>query len=91
MQDDVKKFRTGCLLIIAIIVVCIVFYVKNQNDVNKDLKNNGRYTIGITYEKDIVPKGNDYIKYYFYFNGSKLSCGFILALSSNWDWRFYES
>jgi hypothetical protein len=73
MRDDVKKFRTGCLLIVAILIVCIILYIKNQNERNKDLNQYGRYTIGVTHEKEYASKANDYITYYFYYKGIKYS------------------
>lgn len=90
MRNDVKKIRIGCLLIITILIIGVILYVNNQDERNKDLNQYSRYTIGVTHEKEHASKANDYITYYFYYNGIKYSGKNILQIDVKVpDGRYY--
>ena len=71
MREDEKKFRTGCLLLVLIFIIIFITSLINYNRKIDDLNKNGRYTIGVTTEKIIGAKTNDYIKYYYYYKNTK--------------------
>lgn len=67
MTDNKQnKVNTKILVVFAFIVIFLIVYVSFK-DYN-DLKNNGRYTIGITERKKITPKSGTNVIYKYYVN-----------------------
>jgi hypothetical protein len=67
----IKKKIVGIILIVSVISLLLKIYVITPQLNYNEIQKYSRFTIGITTDVSIAVKGNDYINYIYYVNGTK--------------------